>query len=81
MHTLSLHDALPILKKMCKKISLKNIYGEHILTSKNKNICKNFFSNHSFKKKKSKILTKSKKGDLYYADIKNIKNNMIKVYD
>ena len=69
------------IKKICKKMSIKNIYGEHILTPKNKNICKNFFLNHSFNKNKTKISIKSKKGDLYYSDIKNIKNNMIKVYD
>ena len=69
------------IKKKSISLNIKEIYGEHILTHKNKNICKNFFISHSFKKIQSKIDFIDTKGFIYFSRNNNIKNKMILIYE
>ena len=68
------------IKKICKKSHIKNIYGEHIVTEKNKSICKDFFIQHSFKLNNKKFSWKSTGGFLYSISEKELNNKMIKIY-
>lgn len=68
------------IKKFCKKKRINIIYSEHILTEKNKLICKDFFTQHSFKPINKNSSWKGFKGSLYALDEKELNNKMIKIY-
>ena len=69
------------IKKRCSLINIVDVYGEHIMTSKNKNICIDFYNSHSFKKIKLKDNFIKNDGQVYFSNIKKIKNDRIKIYD
>ena len=69
------------IKKICKKKGIKKIYGEHIVTDKNKTICKDFFKKHSFKIDNGKFSWKSPGSSVYSLRQEELNNKMIKIYD
>ena len=69
------------IKKICKKKGINKIYGEHIVTDKNKIICKDFFKKHSFKIDNGKFSWKSPGSSVYSLRQEELNNKMIKIYD
>ena len=69
------------IKKICKKKGINKIYGEHIVTDKNKIICKDFFKKHSFKINNGKFSWKSPGSSVYSLRQEELNNKMIKIYD
>ena len=69
------------IKKIFKKKGIKKIYGEHIVTDKNKTICKDFFKKHSFKIDNGKFSWKSPGSSVYSLRQEELNNKMIKIYD
>ena len=69
------------IKKICKKKGINKIYGEHIVTDKNKIICKDFFKKHSFKIDNGKFSWKSPGSSVYSLKQEELNNKMIKIYD
>ena len=69
------------LKRLYKKNNSITIYGELLITEKNKQICERFLTDHSFKKLINKNKFFKSYQNIFFSKIDKILNKNIKIYD